>query len=104
MANTYCTNCGYKNEYSIHPPKFCGGCGKPLGLSAAIKDAPKTRALKTSKAREIDQGDDFSDIDYVPEIRGGLKVDVDYGGSSRVIKGSDIIGEINELKQSGEEK
>ena len=104
MANTYCTHCGYKNEYSIHPPKFCGGCGKQLGLGGEIKASPKIRESKASEEREIDQGDDFSDIDYVPEIRGGLKVDIDYGGSGRVIKGSDIIGKMDELKQSGEQE
>jgi hypothetical protein len=103
MANTYCTHCGYKNEYSIHPPKFCGGCGKPLGVLSISKKTSNVVKKKPLTGDDLDDGDDFSDIDYVPNVRGGLKFDIDYQGSGRIIKGSDIIGEINQPNQSGEE-
>tara|TARA_Y100000114_G_scaffold157285_1_gene188889 strand:+ start:7759 stop:8118 length:360 start_codon:yes stop_codon:yes gene_type:complete len=72
MAFSYCPHCGYKNMYSINPPKFCGGCGESLTvLSAAKQRSGKSATLRSSlrKTKDIVIDDpDGLDIYEVPRI------------------------------------
>ena len=90
MATLYCPECGYKNEYSIHPPNFCGGCGERI--STGKNPAPKKRVRKkANKAEASIDSDDETNIDYVPEIGGKLEVDISYEMEGRrSIKGEDL--------------
>ena len=106
MAQIYCPDCGYKNQYSINPPNFCGGCGAKLGVSggedaghkkpSSPKRVAKARGGRASSRRSnLEEGEydeDSTDIHEVPDIR-KLSVDINMGGN-RVIKGSDI-GRVN---------
>ena len=93
MSTLYCTECGYKNEYSLHPPSFCGGCGARIdGVSSAEPQKSKSRPKRKLKKPTFLEGkdDDETDIDYVPDI-GKLDVDISYEGQARVFKGQDLI-------------
>lgn len=107
MAHIYCPECGYKNQYSIKAPNFCGGCGERIEGSSesssekkSTPSTPKrvaraTRGGRSSARRKISEevfDEDETDINEVPNID-RLNVDVNMGGN-RVIKGSDI-GSIN---------
>ena len=88
MSTLYCPDCGYKNEYSIHPPSFCGGCGGSLGKKAK---RGKARGKKLeNRAKEEPLNDDETNIDYVPDI-GKLDVEISYEGSAKVFKGRDLL-------------
>ena len=88
MATLYCTECGYKNEYSIHPPNFCGGCGVSLGGKPPLKESKSS--TRRRKRREDDYDPDETDIENLPDIS-KLDVDITYEGQGRVFKGQDII-------------
>lgn len=73
MAFSYCPHCGFKNMYSLHAPKFCGGCGEGLNILSAAKHA--TSVKKTTPARRLksrptnlDDDPDGSDVYEVPHI------------------------------------
>ena len=91
MATLYCPECGYKNEYSIHPPTFCGGCGERISASGE-KSKKIKRAKRKADGKEEPHNEDETDIDFVPEITGGkLEVDISYEMEGRgVVKGSDL--------------
>jgi hypothetical protein len=90
MATLYCPECGYKNEYSIHPPNFCGGCGERISAGGEKTEKPKSKR-KAVKAKKEPSSEDETDIDFVPEITGGLQVDISYEMEGRgVIKGEDL--------------
>jgi len=90
MATLYCPECGYKNEYSIHPPTFCGGCGERI--SASGEKSKKTKMPKRkSSAKEEPSSEDETDVDFVPKITGELQVDISYEMEGRgVVKGRDL--------------
>jgi hypothetical protein len=86
MSILYCTECGYKNEYSIHPPNFCGGCGVSLGG----EKAPPKRKSKGGRRSAEDHDPDETDIVELPDIS-KLDVEISYEGQGRVFKGGDIM-------------
>ena len=96
MSILYCSECGYKNEYTLHPPNFCGGCGEKIELggkgSPAKKKTRETRGgelQKPSFAKKLD--DDETDIDFVPNLK-KLDIDVSYESEgNRTFKGEDIV-------------
>ena len=93
MSILYCPDCGHKNEYSIHPPNFCGDCGASLGKKPKKGKArgKKPESLAHDMfAKEDSLKDDETDIDYVPDI-GKLDVEISYEGAARVFKGSDLL-------------
>ena len=102
MATLYCPECGYKNEYSIHPPTFCGGCGE--NISAGKSPEPKKSIKKrTNKAKARLDSDDETDIDYVPEIGQRLEVDISYEMEGRrSMRGEDLEVRPNPPKDSPE--
>jgi hypothetical protein len=72
MNVTFCPNCGSKHPYTYAKPKFCSSCGFNLGPELKSSKAPVAAAARDSF--EDDDDVDFSDADYVPQIR---KIDVD---------------------------
>ena len=87
MTTLYCSECGYKNEYTIHPPNFCGGCGAKLKDSIPDSRKKNKRGGRASANKDYDP--DETDVDSVPNI-GKLEVDVSYEGQARVFKGEDM--------------
>lgn len=67
MAFSYCPHCGFKNMYSMQPPKFCGGCGESLNILSAAKTKAAPRKPSLRKAEVIDDPDGV-DIYEVPNI------------------------------------
>ena len=60
MAFNYCKSCGYKNMFTLSPPKFCGGCGCSFGST----QEPKGSSLKAKPARErVEVNDTYEDFD-----------------------------------------
>ena len=93
MTTLYCQECGHKNEYSLHPPNFCGGCGIKLGGGLEknqAREGPKRKLKRPSFMEDDDHDDDGTDIDHVPDI-GKLDVNISYEGQARVFKGRDIV-------------
>ena len=86
MTTLYCPECGYKNEYTLHPPSFCGGCGIRLGDSPPSKTRKK-KIRRSESAKEDDS--DETDIYHVPDIS-KLDIDISYEGQARVFRGSDL--------------
>jgi hypothetical protein len=87
MPFTYCTDCGYKNVFTVKRANFCAGCGEPLLQSA-----------QSSKTQEktISSGAEELDDKALPQI-GKLEYTID------VAKGSHTIGDlINSKKESTE--
>ena len=78
MATLYCPECGYKNEYSIHPPKFCGGCGAPLSGDKK-RNEKKTKSSSSSIKRKPLEEDE-TDVEFIPELS-DLDVSISYESS-----------------------
>ncbi|HBY69852.1 MAG TPA: hypothetical protein DEG69_20175, partial [Flavobacteriaceae bacterium] len=77
MATLYCPECGYKNQYSIHPPTFCGGCGERIS-KGSNNEKKSIRKIKKAKAQE-DPNSEETDIDFVPTLsKGSLEVDISF--------------------------
>lgn len=77
MAFSYCPHCGFKNMYSLHSPKFCGGCGESLGLLSAAKQTKASAPVAQNKQKrkllrrptiELEDDPDGLDIYEVPNI------------------------------------
>lgn len=99
MSYTYCKTCGHKNLYATQIPKFCGGCGEPLGVAVgAARKQPA--AIQSSKSRPkrrrpiieepVDESDEFSDVDGMPEII-DFKCSASSEGFNRTLKLKDIV-------------
>jgi hypothetical protein len=76
MAFSYCPHCGYKNMYSLHAPKFCGGCAEQLNILSAAKTRATAKSstvpIRRTKSRvsskqEIDDPEG-TDVYEVPNI------------------------------------
>ena len=92
MPVMYCPECGFKNQYTLSVPNFCGGCGSPLGNAKNI-DIPTSNASisrKTRRQEKPDLDDDETDINEVPDIR-NLEYEVSQGGLN-IFKGADLLG------------
>lgn len=78
MAFSYCPHCGFKNMYSLQPPKFCGGCAEELNILSAAKtsststsrSAPIRRApTRRAPIRDYEIDDpDGTDVYEIPDI------------------------------------
>jgi len=79
MGKIYCSNCGFKNEFSSHRPSFCSSCGNPLGGIPS--------AVPNSHAKSFTD-ESLSDSTHVPKIR-NLEYEVEY--EKNKYKGSDLI-------------
>ena len=44
MPFRYCTQCGFKNVYTLNEAKFCAGCGQPLNQASAGNEPRTTNA------------------------------------------------------------
>lgn len=82
MNHVFCTECGNKIEYSYSKPKFCSCCGAKFGFASSVKKLDSEMSL----------ADDETSIDEVPEIRGGLQVDLESYGNN-VFSFESLIGE-----------
>ena len=94
MAFKYCKSCGYKNMFTLNPPKFCGGCGEAFGSSSAAKAAlprAKKGRVVVDKGRvvrpDMDDYEDFDpdglDIFNVPNID-KLSYSIDMDASNKI--------------------
>ena len=91
MATLYCPECCHKNEYTLHPPNFCGGCGIKMGDGDSSEKAPLRQRGKSKKPDFAEASDsDETDIEHVPDIN-KLDVDISYEGQARIFKGKDFI-------------
>jgi hypothetical protein len=108
MSYTYCKICGHKNIYATQVPKFCGGCGEPLGVAmSAAREEPPAQAKKTRPKRRrpiieepVDESEEFSDVDGIPEIV-DFKCSASSEGFNRTLKLKDIV-DLEEL-ENGEQ-
>jgi hypothetical protein len=102
MAFSYCPHCGYKNMYSMNPPKFCGGCGEGLNVLSAAKnssDKSTTRRPLSKKASNISIDDpDGVDIYEVPEIS-KLSYSIEQDANKFSLKELVPLDELNEFKE-----
>ena len=83
MTTLYCPECGYKNEYSIHPPKFCGGCGESLSVNSGKVAKPKLRS-STPRIKQEALAEDETDSEFIPNLS-KLDIDIDYNSASAKI-------------------
>lgn len=68
MAFSYCPHCGFKNMYSMHAPKFCGGCGESLNILSAAKIGTAASRESTRRRAKVIDDPDGVDIYEVPHI------------------------------------
>ena len=100
MSYTYCKECGHKNLYATQVPKFCNGCGTPLGQAMSVASQEKTikRAVKAARKKRTrpveeiseDDFDEFSDASSIPDIA-DFKCSSSSGGFNRILKLEDLI-------------
>lgn len=84
MQKIYCSQCGSPNLYTQAKPKFCSACG--TAFYGVIVENKEDKKLKNNKLRaqeeydeeEDDKSDDEQEADGIPELRGGLQVDIEY--------------------------
>lgn len=103
MSNLYCPECGHKNIYTLHLPKFCNSCGSGFELESQAKTI-KSKVIKKAPVKEtVDKDAEESDYDYVPDIR-GLQYEISHADNSNVFTGKDILGmtddDLKQLKKS----
>ena len=68
MSAIFCSSCGQKHEYNHATPKFCSGCGSPLG--AVMPTSKKTVSLSVGDNYDDDvDDDDNTNILRVPQLR-----------------------------------
>tara|TARA_B100002019_G_C21190437_1_gene558512 strand:+ start:334 stop:693 length:360 start_codon:yes stop_codon:yes gene_type:complete len=103
MANLYCPECGHKNIYTLHSPKFCNACGSGFELETQAK-VVKTKKIETKKEKQIlEQDSDESNYDYVPDVR-GLQYEISHAEGANIYSGKDILGmnddDLKQIKKS----
>lgn len=84
MNHVFCTDCGFKIEYSYSKPKFCSSCGSKCG-GGILKKESKT-SLKDESLAE-----DETSVDEVPNIS-RLAVDTESYGNN-VFSFESLIGQ-----------
>ena len=95
MPFTYCTECGYKNVYTIKEAKFCAGCGKPLVEEARNQKLnPNNNDFESAYAQE----DSEAQQESLPTIQ-KLEYTVDMASSKPM-----TIGDIINTKKEGTER
>lgn len=109
MLKIYCTECGSPTTYTATKPKFCSSCGKSFDKLVVNKvllqkptvdkpvNQPKVprkilpRLERKAEVENYDEDDDYSDINYVPEIN-NLDIEIQENPISKKTKIGDIIG------------
>jgi uncharacterized Zn finger protein (UPF0148 family) len=89
MQKIYCSKCGNPNLYTQAKPKFCSACGTPF--YGVIVEKPQDKKLRENKVRvqeEMDTEDDDEEDDSefstgIPELKGGLDVDIEFDAPRR---------------------
>jgi uncharacterized Zn finger protein (UPF0148 family) len=87
MQKIYCSKCGNPNLYTQAKPKFCSACGTPF--YGVIVEKPQDKKLRENKVRaqeELDSEDDEDDSEAstgIPELKGGLDVDIEFDAPKR---------------------
>ncbi len=109
MSFSYCPQCGFKNMFSIQPPKFCGGCASPLGLSySKAKGVNKTstsrgesKKIRSARSRRdlSDDDPDGLDIYEVPNIS-KLSYSIEKDRNKFSLKDIIPLGEIEHIKEN----
>jgi hypothetical protein len=95
--------------FSIQPPKFCGGCAAPLGLSrskvAAVNNTSvsqgKSKKIRSARSRQ-DLNDDDPDgleIYEVPSIS-KLSYSIEKDHNKFSLKDMIPLGEIEQIKEN----
>lgn len=99
MNSTFCPNCGVKHTYNYSKPKFCSGCGNPLGaVLAQSAKASKTRSIEDDYEEE-DFDPENSDADYVPRIN-KLEVDIESGSEYSLFSLGSLFGQNDDSAKS----
>ena len=89
MQKIYCSKCGNPNLYTQAKPKFCSACGTPF--YGVIVEKPQDKKLRENKVRaqeemdtEEDDEEDNSEFSTgIPELKGGLDVDIEFDAPRR---------------------
>ena len=89
MQKIYCSKCGNPNLYIQTKPKFCSACGAPF--YGVIVEKPQDKKLRENKVRvqeemdteEDDEEDDSEASTGIPELKGGLDVDIEFDAPRR---------------------
>ena len=110
MQTIFCTKCGHKMAYAGSKPKFCSSCGVSMdGESKPNQAVPKNHGIRNaSSIREqmeerLEGGEatdeDYSDVNYVPQLKAGLQYEVSDGGMGNPIyKFEDVVNVSTEEK------
>ncbi len=84
MQKVYCSQCGNPNLYTQAKPKFCSACGTAFyGVIVEKKEDKKAKVNKVRAQEEYDEedddeGEDDQESTPIPELRGGLEVDIEF--------------------------
>ena len=68
MAFKYCKSCGYKNMFTLNPPKFCGGCGDSFDSTQVTKASEQKKSGVKRGRVVVDKGrvsrhEEYEDFD-----------------------------------------
>ena len=88
MPFRYCTQCGFKNVYTLNEAKFCGGCGQPLNQATAAHESQPE--LQSAKANLEEQAE-------IPSIA-KFEYSIDVGKNNKA-----TIGQLINSKDSSSE-
>ena len=63
MPFRYCTQCGFKNVYTLNEAKFCAGCGQSLNQATAGNEPQTTNAPHLQSAQaNLEESTDIPNI------------------------------------------
>ena len=91
MPFKYCTDCGYKNVYTIRQAKFCAGCGKTL-----VEEQLSTRNSSRLAQANLSEDDISSKKEGIPNIE---KLEYTVDAVSKAPKISDLINTRSEKSE-----
>ena len=91
MPFKYCTECGYKNVYTIRRAKFCAGCGKTL-----VEEQLSTRNSSQLAQANLSEDDVSSEKEGIPNIE---KLEYTVDAVSKAPKISDLINTRSEKSE-----
>ena len=77
MPFRYCTQCGFKNVYTLNEAKFCAGCGQSLNQATAGNEPQTTNAPHLQSAQaNLEEPTDIPNISKL-DYRGDLIEDME---------------------------
>ena len=91
MPFKYCTECGYKNAYTVRRAKFCAGCGKTL-----VEEQLSTRNSSQLAQANLSEDDVSSEKEGIPNIE---KLEYTVDAVSKAPKISDLINTRSEKSE-----